>query len=48
MRARLHYKINDNWSAEMGANVFLGQRDHTFFGQFEKNGNVAGGVRYSF
>jgi len=32
----------------VGANVFLGRRDHTFFGQFEHDSNVYAGVRYSF
>ena len=48
LRPRVHYKFTDHWAGEIGANVFLGQRDHTFFGQFEKNNNVYAGVRYSF
>jgi hypothetical protein len=48
LRPNIHYKINDNWSAEIGGNTFWGEDDHTFFGQFEKNSNVYVGVRYGF
>jgi hypothetical protein len=48
LRPRAHYKIDDHWSAEVGGNVFLGEDEHTFFGQFEKNNNVYAGARYSF
>ena len=48
MRPKINYKINDQWIAELGGNIFFGSDDHTFFGQFKKNTNVYGGVRYSF
>jgi len=48
IRPHAKYKIDDHWSVEVGANVFFGQYDHTFFGQFEKNTNVYAGARYSF
>lgn len=48
LRPNLHYKVDDNWSAEIGGNVFIGEDEHTFFGQFERNTNVYLGVRYSF
>jgi hypothetical protein len=48
VRPNIHYKINDSWSAEVGGNVFLGEEDHTFFGQFEQNSNVYAGLRWSF
>jgi hypothetical protein len=47
-RPNVHYKIDDHWSAELGGNVFVGDDDHTFFGQFEKNNNVYIGARYGF
>jgi hypothetical protein len=47
-RPKAHYKIDDRWSAELGANVFVGEDEHTFFGQFEKNNNVYVALRYSF
>jgi hypothetical protein len=48
LRPKVHYKITDQWSAELGANVFQGARDFTFFGQFEDNTNVYLGLRRSF
>jgi len=33
---------------EAGANVFLGESDTSFFGQFEDNSNVYAGARYAF
>ncbi len=48
LRPKIHYKIDDYWSAEVGGNIFLGAQDHTFFGQFEENSNLYMGVRYSF
>ena len=48
IRPNAHYKINDNWSAEIGGNFFVGNYDHTFFGQFERNSNFYVGARYSF
>lgn len=48
LRPKAHYKIDDRWSAEVGANVFLGAHDYTFFGMFERNTNAYAAVRYSF
>ena len=48
LRPKIHYKVNDFWSLETGANIFAGDDEHTFFGQFEKNSNVYVAVRYSF
>ena len=48
IRANVHYKITDHWSAEGGANIFAGRNDHTFFGQFKNDTNVYFGVRWSF
>jgi hypothetical protein len=48
LRPNIQYRIGDHWAAEIGGNVFIGEDDHTFFGQFQKNSNVYGGVRYSF
>ena len=47
-RPRAHYKIDDHWSGEVGGNVFIGEQDHTFFGQFEDNTNIYAAIRYSF
>jgi hypothetical protein len=48
LRPNVSYKIDDHWTVEVGGNVFFGQRDHTFFGQFEKNTNVYAAARYGF
>lgn len=48
LRPRLSYKHTDNLAFDIGANVFLGESDTTFFGQFEANTNVYAGARYSF
>jgi len=42
------YKISDHWKVMANGNVFIGEDDHTFFGQFRYNSNVNLGVRYSF
>ncbi len=48
LRPKLHYKIDDNWSAEVGGNFFVGERKHTFFGQLRHNNNLFAAVRYGF
>jgi len=48
LRPNVSYKIDDHWTVEAGANVFLGNRNTTFFGQFEKNTNVYVAARYGF
>ena len=48
LRPNIHYKVNDNLSWEMGANIFFGDYPNTFFGQFENNTNIYTGLRYSF
>lgn len=48
IRPNAKYKIDDHWAAEVGANVFVGKYDHTFFGQFERNSNIYFSLRYAF
>jgi hypothetical protein len=48
LRPKAHYKISDSWAVEGSGNIFLGDEDHTFFGQFEDNTNMYAAVRYSF
>jgi hypothetical protein len=48
IRPNIHYKASDNLALEVGANIFFGDRQDTFFGQFENNTNIYTGVRYSF
>jgi len=40
--------VHNPRSLEVGANVFIGEQDDTFFGQFEDNTNVDTGFRYDF
>lgn len=48
IRPALHYKIDDHWTALVGGNIFSGEQEHTFFGQFEKNSNIYAGIKYGF
>jgi len=48
LRPRIHYKVSDTWSAEIGGNVFIGDESHTFFNQFNHDSNIYAGFRYSF
>ena len=47
-RPKANYKLNDQWIVEIGGNLFIGEDDHTFFGQFERNNNLYAAVRYGF
>lgn len=48
LRPKIGYKIDDHWLVEAGANLFIGARDWTFFGQFEDSTNMYVSMRYSF
>jgi hypothetical protein len=48
LRPKIQYKATDHWTVEGGFNLFAGQDDNSFFGQFEDNTNVYAGVRYNF
>ena len=48
VRPRATYELTDSWTAEAGANLFQGEKEHTFFGQFEDSSNVYLSLRYSF
>ncbi|MCA8941187.1 MAG: hypothetical protein KDB80_01390 [Planctomycetes bacterium] len=48
LRPSASYTIDDSWTATIGANVFVGEDPHTFFGQFERNSSVFAAVRMSF
>lgn len=48
LRPNLQYKIDDHWTAECGANVFVGSDNRSFFAQFETNTNVYASLRYGF
>jgi hypothetical protein len=48
LRPSAAYKLSDHWKLEVNGNLFFGEHDHTFFGQFADNNSVACSVRYSF
>ncbi len=48
LRPYLAYRFDDNWNFVVGANLFFGNSEHTFFGQLEDNSNIYTGVRYNF
>jgi hypothetical protein len=48
LRPLIEYKITDHWTTQLGGNVFIGNEDHTFFGQFARNSNIYASLRYGF
>lgn len=48
VRGLVNYKATDALALFAGVNLFAGRHAATFFGQFEDNSNLYGGVRYSF
>jgi hypothetical protein len=48
VRPELHYKFDDRRSMELGANVFVGDQNTTFFGQLESNSNIYAAFRHNF
>lgn len=48
LRPAVTYKLNDHWLITANGNFFIGENEHTFFGQFKYNSNVNLGIRYSY
>lgn len=48
IRPQISYDVTDQLKVDVGGNVFLGEEQTTFFGQFDDNSNVYAGVRYAF
>jgi hypothetical protein len=48
IRPKFSYKLTDNWLMDGGFNIFWGEHDYTFWGQFHHNTNVYAGLRWSF
>lgn len=48
LRPGLVWRHSDRWSWTAGANLFGGERIHTYFGQLEDNSNVYARVRFSY
>ncbi|MFQ6103451.1 MAG: hypothetical protein ACE5OP_04080 [Candidatus Glassbacteria bacterium] len=45
---QVSYKVSDEFSVTIGANVFGGSSDTTFLGQFDRNDNVYASMRFDF
>jgi len=48
LRPNIKYKVNDRWTVECGGNIFAGESDTSFFGQFKNNTNVYASARFAF
>lgn len=48
IRPAVSYKLDDHWTASLGANLFFGRDAHSFFGQFRDNTNAYAAIRYGF
>ena len=48
IQPRATYRVSDKFSAVLGANLFGGKRNTTFFGQFGRNDNIYLTLRYDF
>ncbi len=48
LRANLRYKYDDHLSVEAGGNLFWGDDEYTFLGQFQNNDNVYTALKYGF
>jgi hypothetical protein len=48
VQPQMSHKFSDHLSATLGANIFGGEKDTTFLGQFDKNDNVYLSVRFDF
>ncbi len=48
IRPRVSWRFTDELTATVGANVWGGREEYTFFGQFTENDNVYVRMRYSF
>ena len=48
LRGSWTWKATDSWSLSAGFNLFEGQSEQTFFGQFETNSNIYAALRRGF
>jgi hypothetical protein len=48
IQPRALYRVSDHFTVGLGANLFGGNRNTTFFGQFDRNDNVYFTLRYDF
>ncbi|TDR22356.1 hypothetical protein [Marinicella litoralis] len=47
-RPSVNYRHNDQWQFTAGAQIFTGQKSHTFFGQFEDASALYTRIRFQF
>ncbi len=48
LQPQINYRISDSFSTTLGANLFGGEKQTTFFGQFDRNDNLYLTLRYDF
>ena len=48
IKQTITYRYNDSWLYAIGANIFNGQKNYSFFGQHQDNSNMWLRVRYQF
>jgi len=48
LQPQLDYKVSDAFSATLGANLFGGEKQTTFLGQFDRNDNLYMTLRFDF
>ncbi|WP_286261537.1 hypothetical protein [Thalassotalea atypica] len=48
IKPMLSYRQNDHWNYSLGANLFWGQEEYTFFGQHQENSNYWLRVKFNY
>jgi hypothetical protein len=48
LQPQINYRVSDSFSTTLGANLFGGEKQTTFFGQFDQNDNLYLSLRYDF
>jgi hypothetical protein len=48
VQPEIFHRLSDKLGAALGANIFTGKQETTFFGQLAKNDNVYLSVRFDF
>ena len=47
IRPRVAYKLSDFWKVDLGANIFAGENNLTFWNQFNLNNNIYVGIKWA-
>lgn len=48
LRPNVSYKIDDLWTTTVGANLFFGKEDHTFYSQLQDNSSFYSSIRMAW